>query len=629
MIKKALKIIIPCLLAAVAVVLLCFNVFTKKTDLKYNGKGSCEIEVESDLGDEEFKNYVNRAISEYNEISGDDDYWALKKIEKRDGGYAVKVSFRRIDKVKGPGDFYLQDFSAFTRPESANLSLLKNLRDGNWKNTWISSLNGNQVSVTVDRTKKGSQKFAVTDTRGEEQNTLDEEASDYFFAKNDDKSKIFLFRLVGLQNVKSVKFSVYGKIDYIGCPSESVKLTAENEIEAFPVKAEAVLDGQTDESGEFVKTDMNFIFGYIVYTPYISPATLSVIIICALFALFAVILLAFYFTKRGKKIVAASAENDQKVGCAFLVGVKSAFESDKFKLMRKQKLLYFLILPSVALLFVFNYLPLGGLIIAFKDYVVTEGVNGSEWIGLKNFRQIFIEPTTSYYLAIRNTIYISLLRVATNFPMILIFALLLNEVKNKKARGVFQTVSYIPYFISWVAVGSLTSNLFMDDGILNKLISACGGTPVSWYTDEKPWWGILSISTLWKGMGWGTLIYISAMGTIDDELYDACLIDGGGKLRQAFTVTLPGISNVITLQLLLDVSSLLGDNAEQIMALTNGNNDALSNLQVIGTGIIGTITGGGSYSLSTAIGLFQSVVGLILVLVMNKIAKKTEHEGIL
>ena len=119
------------------------------------------------------------------------------------------------------------------------------------------------------------------------------------------------------------------------------------------------------------------------------------------------------------------------------------------------------------------------------------------------------------------------------------------------------------------------------------------------------------------------------MGTIDDELYDACLIDGGGKFRQAITVTLPGISNVITLQLLLDVSSLLGDNAEQIMALTNGNNDALSNLQVIGTGIIGTITGGGSYSLSTAIGLFQSVVGLILVLVMNKIAKKTEHEGIL
>lgn len=634
MIKKALKVIIPCLFATVLVVLLCFNCFTKKTDLKYNGKGSCEIEVVSELAENEFKTYANRTISEYNEISGDDDYWKLEGIEKCDGGYKVKVSFRRIDKVKGPGDFYLQDFSAFTRPESANLALLKNLRDGNWKNTWISSLDGKQVSVSVDKTKKGSQKFAVTNATGEEKNTLDEDADDYFFAEKHDKSKVFLFRIVGLQNVKSLKFSVYGKIEYIGCAGESVKLTAENAIEAFPVRGQAVIDSQTDENGEFIKTDMNFIFGYIVYTPYMSPATLSVIVICSLFALFAILSLVFYLIKRGEKIAAEAAkkttdEAGGKKSCAFIVGVKSALGSDKFKLMRKQKLLYFLILPAIALLFVFNYLPLGGLIIAFKDYAVTEGVNGSEWIGLKNFKQIFIEPTTNYYLAIRNTIYISILRIVTNFPMILIFALLLNEVKSKKARGFFQTISYIPFFISWVAVGSLTSNMFMDDGVLNKLITACGGTPVSWYTDEKPWWSILSITTLWKGMGWGTLIYISAMGTIDDELYDACLIDGGGKFRQAITVTLPGISNVITLQLLLDVSSLLGDNAEQIMALTNGNNDALSNLQVIGTGIIGTITGGGSYSLSTAIGLFQSVVGLILVLVMNKIAKKTEHEGIL
>lgn len=656
---KFVKFIISVMLIAVTAFLLSFNVFTVKTNVGYNGKGSCEVIVESDKSEVDFRKYVSNIVTEYNLISGDDDFWKVKSVEKTDADneYRVEVEFRRVDKLKGPGDFYLQDLSSFTKEESLTLTLLKNLRDGNWKNTWITSLDGKQATVFVDKTKRNNQKFIVKDVDGEVQNTSDENGEDYFFKKDDPDAKIFLFRLVGLKNVKSLTLSLYGRIDYIACAEDSVKAIDENTIKITPVTTVATIDHQIDDNGNNLLTDMDFMFGYVVFTPYISPVTLAAIIICVALVVLCLVLIIAYFCKRGAdskgksggngfdgngknavitetKVEEADVANDMRevkmnVFQRFLAGVKVTTNGKTYKLLKKQWILYLLILPAVVLLFIFNYLPFVGIIISFQDYNVIEGIAGSEWIGLKTFKNIFIEPTSTYYLAIRNTIYISILRIAVTFPMILLFAILLNEIKSKKLRGAFQVISYIPYFISWVAVGSIANNLFMDEGIFNKIIASLGGESISWYTVEKPWWTILTLSSLWKGMGWGTLIYISAMSMIDEELYDACLIDGGGRFRQALAVTLPGIGNVVMLQLLMNVASLLGDNAEQIMALTNGNNDALSNLQVIGTGIIGSITGGGSYSASTAIGVFQGVVGLILVLVMDKIAKKTEHEGIL
>ena len=311
------------------------------------------------------------------------------------------------------------------------------------------------------------------------------------------------------------------------------------------------------------------------------------------------------------------------------IGAEQFFKGKLWARIVKNKLMYLIILPALVFLIVFNYAPMFGLVIAFQDYKLLEGVMGSEWVGLKTFYNLLFDPNTSAYRLIRNTLYISLIRILSNFPIILIFALLLREIKCKAGRSAIQTLSYIPNFISWVAVSGIAYNLFsVDGGLINKVIELFGGEPISWYTTQDPWWAILAITSLWKGMGWSTLIYMSAMGTIDGELYDACLIDGGGRWQQAKVVTLPGLANVISIQLLMDSAAILSDNADQIMSMTNGS-PSLGNTNVIGTSIINTVTGGGNFALSTAMGLIQGLVGLCLVLIVNSIVKKTENEGIL
>ena len=172
-------------------------------------------------------------------------------------------------------------------------------------------------------------------------------------------------------------------------------------------------------------------------------------------------------------------------------------------------------------------------------------------------------------------------------------------------------------------------NLLGENGALNAMLNSLLGHSFDFYGNPDYWWGILAASSLWKGLGWGTLIYMSALGSISDELYDACTIDGGGRFRQAITVTLPGVMNVIMLQLILDISSIMGDNYEQIIAMTRGLDILHSTTNVVGTLAYGSVLGGSGFSLATACGLIQGVIGLILVIFTNRIVKKTDNEGIL
>ena len=314
----------------------------------------------------------------------------------------------------------------------------------------------------------------------------------------------------------------------------------------------------------------------------------------------------------------------------FIVGCSAFFKGNTWKNIVNHKALYLFLLPAIVLIAVFCYAPMFGLVIAFHDYRLSEGVGGSEFIGFKMFYKILFSPDSASYLEFRNTVYISLLRIATNFPVILVFTLLLNEIKNKRAKGFVQAVSYIPYFISWISVGGIAYNLFaVDGGILNNLLALFGKEPITWYSESKYWWGILTISSLWKGMGWATLIYISGLGAIDTELYDACKIDGGGRFRQMISVTVPGLMNVIMLQLILDVGGIMSDNYDQILAMINGSQSLDSVTRVVGTLEYEAIINGSQYSKATAYGLLRGVIGMALVVMTNKIIKKTDNEGIL
>ena len=210
---------------------------------------------------------------------------------------------------------------------------------------------------------------------------------------------------------------------------------------------------------------------------------------------------------------------------------------------------------------------------------------------------------------------------------------MINEISSGKAKSVVRTVSYLPNFISWIAVGGMALSIFsMNGGLLNKVISAIKGEAFvkDWYSENTTiWWIFLAFSSMWKSLGWGTIIYMSALGCINSELYDACSIDGGGRFRKIITVTIPGIANVIMLQLIMDAGNLIRDNYEQVLALTNGSQYLNDSTYIVGSMAYSAVMGGSGYAMATAFGLIQGAIGLVLVILTNGIAKKTDNEGVL
>ncbi len=315
---------------------------------------------------------------------------------------------------------------------------------------------------------------------------------------------------------------------------------------------------------------------------------------------------------------------------ALAVGFRAFSRSETVRCVKKHWMLYLLVIPAVVMVAIFSYGPMFGLIIAFQDFRLSDGIFKSEFVGFQVFHQILFDPESASYLEFRNTVFISLLRIATNFPIILIFTLLLHEIGNKKAKSAVQGISYIPFFISWISVGGMAYNLFaLDGGIFNSIIQFFGGQPIAFYNESKYWWAILSFSSLWKGLGWSTLIYMSGLGSINQELYDACEVDGGGRFRKMFHVTLPGLSNVIILQLILDVGGIMTDNYDMILAMINGSQSLSDVTRVVGTLEYEAIVNGSQYSRATAYSLLRGVIGMVLVLLANRLAKKTDNEGIL
>lgn len=677
------KYIFVCVLSAMFVILFGGWTGGGVASLKHNGKANATFTVESHETESEFLKNLERTIGGYNDDSGDSDYIKIKSCSRKDGAYEVQLNFRRIDKVKAAGNYEWNSFSSFAG-YAENRKLIENLAKGNWRNTWSLYYNGAAGSVQFDKNAEGQTKILPRTADGQKLS-----AEEFLNAADGAKKneKIFVFRMPDMGNVRSLKITFPGTITrYAG---NNVSLAGDDTIEIGSTKTVAALvhryrldinENGEEELKEELLTDVevNAMLGYAVYEQSLSPAAIAgIAIFCAALG-GGIAALAAALIARGKKITAPFAEKiggekplcGQGAGTAekaetmetagtdtepfyelqltpaikkesvekplvkkenyFAAGVADVFRGKTWKNICKNRWLYLIILPAILLVALFCYIPMAGIVIAFQDFNLLEGVSGSEWVGMKAFRRIFMDYSTANYLAVRNTIYIALIRIGTNFPLILIFSLLLHEIKSNSARSAIQAISYIPYFISWVALGGLANNLFTQDGgVLNKLLVSLGASEISWYNEPRYWWAILSISSLWKGMGWSTLIYMSAMGSINDELYEACTIDGGGRFRRMITVTLPGISNVITLQILLDVASLVRDDADQILAMTNSSPALDRTTSVIGTSILKSITSGSGYSGSTALGIVQGLVGLMLVLIMNRIVKKTDNEGLI
>lgn len=286
-----------------------------------------------------------------------------------------------------------------------------------------------------------------------------------------------------------------------------------------------------------------------------------------------------------------------------------------------QKHLYLMIIPALLFIIVFNYVPMYGVIIAFKKFNPLLGIMGSPWAGLEHFEALL--SSQFFWRAFWNTIIINVYKLIFAFPAPILFALLLNEIRNSAFKRTIQTITYMPHFISWVIVGGfIVSLLSPNEGVISAVSNLLTGHKSDIYMmiDEKYFRGILVASSIWKEIGWGSIIYMAAIAGIDVMLYEAAFMDGAGRLKQVWHITLPSIMPTIAVLLILNIGSMLGSDFEQVFVLYNPNVYSVGD--VLSTFIYREGLQGMKFSFATAVGLFLSVIGVVLLSASNMISKR-------
>jgi putative aldouronate transport system permease protein len=315
-----------------------------------------------------------------------------------------------------------------------------------------------------------------------------------------------------------------------------------------------------------------------------------------------------------------SAIQSQSVGAERIPAVNA-----RAKYMKRAFPFYLMIFPGVLLFLVFRYVPMFGLFIAFKSYTPFRGVWKSEWIGFDNFVRLFSE--NDFLLLLKNTMYLNLLDTFIGFPFPILLALLLNEVRIKYLKNSMQTILYAPHFLSWVVIVGITM-LFLrtQDGGVNVLLNALGFDSINFLANSGSFRFIWLFHNIWQGAGWGAIIYLAAIASIDPALYEAATVDGASRLRQVWHITLPSLKTVIVIMFILRLGNFIDVGFEHIFLLQNPLNLRVSDVfetYVYRQGLVQ-----GDFSYSTAVGLFKSVVGLVMIVTANTIAKRLGEEAV-
>ena len=293
--------------------------------------------------------------------------------------------------------------------------------------------------------------------------------------------------------------------------------------------------------------------------------------------------------------------------------------------MKKYYPFYLFLIPALVIVILFSYVPMYGIIIAFKDFKMARGILGSEWVGLAHFQKIFSDP--NFYRVLFNTVKLSVLSLVTSFPVTIIFALLVNELMNMKFKRVVQTITYLPHFLSWVVVGGFVYQLLSpSNGLINSILVSLGVIDKSIYfmVEQDMFTPIFLITNLWKSTGYSIVIYLAAIAGIDQGLYEAAIIDGANRFQRVLYVTLPALAPTICTLLILNISSLMSVGFDPIFNLYNPA--TYPTADVIATYVYRKGMVEAQYDLTTAIGLFQNVVGVILILFSNWLARKANPD---
>jgi putative aldouronate transport system permease protein len=274
---------------------------------------------------------------------------------------------------------------------------------------------------------------------------------------------------------------------------------------------------------------------------------------------------------------------------------------------------------------IFRYWPIYGLVIAFKNFQVLEGISGSPWVGFQNFQALFDSPL--FMRALRNTFTISFLKLLIGFPMPIILALLLNEVFHKGFKRIIQTISYLPHFLSWVIIYAILLALLAPArGLINQIVISFGGQAIPFLTDPGWFLGVIITSDIWKEVGWGAIIYLAALTSISPDLYEAAAIDGANRFQQILYISLPGIVPVVLLMFILRMGYILDAGFDQIYILYNPL--VYESSDIIDTWVFRNGIEEFRFSLSTAASVFKSVFGLGLLLMAHRLARRASGKGI-
>lgn len=295
----------------------------------------------------------------------------------------------------------------------------------------------------------------------------------------------------------------------------------------------------------------------------------------------------------------------------------------KLKKFYDQRQLHWMVLPGVAFMIVFNYIPIYGIIIAFKNYTIVDTVSSAPWVGLENFR--IIMEDSFFWEAVRNTLAISLMKLFLGFAIPIILAVMIFEMRDGHLKKVIQTISYIPHFFSWIVLGGMLISWLSTNGFINQVMMSLGlmNQGVNHLLDPDKYWWIAVLSDLWKEVGWGTILYLAGMSRIDPKFYEAARIDGASKLTQIRTITLPLLAPIISLNLILNVSGLLGSNLDQTLVLMNAQNQNKS--EVINSFVYRMGLTQGDFSYATAVGLGISVISIVLLVITDRITRKMNN----
>lgn len=285
------------------------------------------------------------------------------------------------------------------------------------------------------------------------------------------------------------------------------------------------------------------------------------------------------------------------------------------KTVFQNRIFYAMLIPGVALTFIFSYLPMYGVVLAFKEYSIRAGILGSKWVGLANFKTLFDIP--QFWVAFKNTLVINLLKLVFAFPVPIVLAVMINSVETSYIKRPLQTILYLPHFVSWVIVAGIVFSLLDENGFLYQMLEKFGVKDFDILADKGGFLAILILSDIWKEAGWSAIIYLAALTSISGEYYEAAKVDGASNLRMFFSITLPLLMPTVSIMLILRVGGLISGGFDQIY--NHYNEQVYDVADVLDTFSYRFGIGDGNFELGTAVGLFANVINIVLLLTANKI----------